>query len=151
MFLFGNLFRQAVTFTRLVIGGTVIGANLGAKGPRQLELYLWRRCGHNDDDTLAITHRSKGDSRGEVSRRMRCHRQIANLFCVVVHPVECTKKLEGPYGRPAVVLEPHTPILGQFEMFLQGIGADQGRRRDMSTNDIRSGVYIIHRRNLNRH
>ncbi|MFP6642274.1 MAG: hypothetical protein VCF24_01735, partial [Candidatus Latescibacterota bacterium] len=42
----------------------------------------------------------------------------------------------GAHWRPPVVLEPHTADSGQIEPLLHRIGPDQGRRRDVSVDDV---------------
>ena len=42
VFLFGDLARKCIALTRQMVGGNVVGANLGAKGARALKLDLRR-------------------------------------------------------------------------------------------------------------
>jgi hypothetical protein len=61
---------------------------------------------------------------------------ITDAVEIVGHPVESTEEFEGADRGPAVVFDPDATVFGETEGFFQGVGADEGSRREVLTDDL---------------
>ena len=128
----GDLARQPVPFSGLVVAGDVIRADLRAERPRQLDLHARRRIGHDDQHPFAKPHAGECDTGREVPGGMSDHRPVADPRQVARHPVQCAEQLERADGSPPVVLQPHPARSRHAELSFERMGTDQRRRRNVS-------------------
>ena len=128
----GDLARQPVSFSRLVVSGDVIRADLRAERPRQLDFHAGRRIRHDDQHPLPEPHAGESDTGREVPGGVSDHRPVADPRQVARHPVQCAEQLERADGSPPVVLQPHPARSRHAELSLERMGTDQRCRRNVS-------------------
>jgi len=112
-----------------VIGLDIVRPHFGTERLCFFELDLRCALGHDDDDSLVVTHASEGQTGREVAGGMRGHRAGSDLIAVTMHPIESAHQLERANRRPTVVLDPNASIGGQTECLLERVRSNQRRRR----------------------
>ena len=97
--LLGDLAGQAVALAGLVVAGDVVGADLRAERPRQLELHPRRGLGHDDDHPLAETasrrRRSPRRSSPTNGPRPAGRRCRSRLFAIQFRPPRSLNEPDG--------------------------------------------------------